>query len=231
MLIGQDAGVTRKLTKLDYSLTIVNLGPQSRPRLVVAAFEEANCVVLVTKSMAMRDLLRDLLDGHSPIDDMEMQHAAQAQSLLQETENPIDRSLFIPGHATASAFVTNEGMDRVLLIFHQKLCRWIQPGGHIESTDETPSSAALRELEEETGLKAAAEPRFFDIDVHLIPERRGEPAHHHFDFRFHIMVSDYGAVKGAEWVTLENLGTADPGIERMARKIRSAKLDYSLTND
>ena len=186
-----------------------------------------------TTSALRRAQLHDLLDNHFPIDQLEMLHAAQARSRVREGGHPTDRSLFISGHATASAFVTDESMNSVLLIFHRKLCKWIQPGGHIESTDETISSAALRELEEETGLTAVlAEPRFFDIDIHMIPERRGEPAHHHFDFRFHIIVTDCGFVRPAsevketQWATLQDLTfngrlrtEVDSGIERMARKI------------
>ncbi len=41
----------------------------------------------------------------------------------------------------------------VLLHFHQKLLRWLPPGGHIE-TDELPDEAAIREVLEETGISA-----------------------------------------------------------------------------
>lgn len=41
---------------------------------------------------------------------------------------------------------------RVVLLWHEKLARWLPPGGHIEP-DELPDEAALREVEEETGLR------------------------------------------------------------------------------
>ena len=49
--------------------------------------------------------------------------------------------------------------DRVLLIHHRKLDKWLPLGGHIE-LDEDPEQAALRETREESGL-----------DVELIGER------------------------------------------------------------
>lgn len=49
--------------------------------------------------------------------------------------------------------------DRVLLIHHRKLDKWLPLGGHIE-LDEDPEQAALRETKEESGL-----------DVELIGER------------------------------------------------------------
>jgi 8-oxo-dGTP pyrophosphatase MutT (NUDIX family) len=41
--------------------------------------------------------------------------------------------------------------DRVLIRFHEKYHIWIAPGGHIE-LDESPEEAAVREVQEETGL-------------------------------------------------------------------------------
>jgi 8-oxo-dGTP pyrophosphatase MutT (NUDIX family) len=58
---------------------------------------------------------------------------------------------------TVAIFVVHE--DRVLVIHHRKLDRWLPLGGHIE-LDEDPESAALREAKEESGL-----------DVELVGER------------------------------------------------------------
>jgi len=43
--------------------------------------------------------------------------------------------------------------DKILLVNHKKLCKWLPIGGHIE-LDETPDQAVLREVQEETGLDA-----------------------------------------------------------------------------
>lgn len=50
---------------------------------------------------------------------------------------------------TASVFIVNG--DAVLLRKHEKIGRWLQPGGHIE-LHEDPVEAAIREAKEETGL-------------------------------------------------------------------------------
>jgi 8-oxo-dGTP diphosphatase len=57
---------------------------------------------------------------------------------------PIDR------HFTAAAVVIDAN-DRVLLVHHNKLRKWIYPGGHIEP-DESPDRAAIREVLEETNV-------------------------------------------------------------------------------
>jgi len=50
---------------------------------------------------------------------------------------------------TVEAFVVHN--QRVLLIFHKKLQRWLPLGGHIE-LDEDPEQALFREVKEESGL-------------------------------------------------------------------------------
>ncbi len=41
--------------------------------------------------------------------------------------------------------------EKVLLVFHKKLNKWLPPGGHI-NPNELPEDAAVREVKEETGL-------------------------------------------------------------------------------
>ncbi|HEX6288868.1 MAG TPA: NUDIX domain-containing protein [Herpetosiphonaceae bacterium] len=52
----------------------------------------------------------------------------------------------------ATTFVVHQG--KTLLLHHRKLDKWLPPGGHIDP-HELPDMAALREVEEETGLMVA----------------------------------------------------------------------------
>jgi 8-oxo-dGTP pyrophosphatase MutT (NUDIX family) len=54
-------------------------------------------------------------------------------------------------HFTVAVFVVHQG--RVLLHYHRKLGKWLPPGGHIED-NELPDDAAVREVLEETGIRA-----------------------------------------------------------------------------
>jgi 8-oxo-dGTP pyrophosphatase MutT (NUDIX family) len=54
-------------------------------------------------------------------------------------------------HFTVAVFVVHEG--RVLLHYHRKLRKWLPPGGHVED-NELPDTAAVREVLEETGIRA-----------------------------------------------------------------------------
>lgn len=74
-------------------------------------------------------------------------------------------------HFTASAVVLDHD-SRVLLVHHNKIGQWLYPGGHIDP-DEDPAQAALREVREETGIRAAVigEPTFAHSAVasHPVP--------------------------------------------------------------
>ena len=65
----------------------------------------------------------------------------------------------------------------------------------------------------------------FDIDVHAIPARGGEPAHLHFDVRFLVQAEHDRFTVSEEshalaWVPAEGLGalTDEESVLRMARK-------------
>lgn len=99
------------------------------------------------------------------------------------------------GHFTGSALVTNPALDQVLLTHHRKLNKWLQLGGHADG-DTDLLRVALKEACEESGLTqfqlvgpTAAQPLPFDLDIHEIPARPGEPRHLHLDIRF-LLVAD-----------------------------------------
>jgi len=108
---------------------------------------------------------------------------------ILKSSNPFSRKNS-QGHITASGLVIND--DKVLLIFHPYIKRWLQPGGHIDE-GETPINAAIREVYEETGLictLASNEQDPIDIDIHLIPSnpKKGEGEHLHIDLLFQLKV-------------------------------------------
>jgi 8-oxo-dGTP pyrophosphatase MutT (NUDIX family) len=133
----------------------------------------------------------------------------------------------LPGHITGSAWVVNASRSQVVLLHHGSLGRWLQPGGHADG-DENVLGVALRELEEETGLKKvkALLPGIFDLDVHPIPAKKGFPDHFHYDVRFLFEADDHAPVIVSEesfavtWVPFGELNslTDNPSVLRMAEK-------------
>lgn len=146
---------------------------------------------------------------------------------LLNTPAPLYRGQFTPGHFTASAFVLHG--NNVLLIWHAKLLRWLQPGGHVDETDATLADTAARELREEAGIVAETE-GLLDLDVHPIPAnpKKAEPAHEHFDVRFVFRVDDPSAVAGddaldVKWVPIRDvsLEETDESVMRALRKLQT----------
>ncbi|MCJ7725175.1 MAG: NUDIX hydrolase [Acidimicrobiia bacterium] len=142
-------------------------------------------------------------------------------ALLEGAADPFDRDVVAPGHVTASAFVLHPDGDRLLLILHRKLRRWLQPGGHVEPTDASVWDAAVREVEEETGLAAILVGEGpFDVDVHLVGH--GGEEHEHFDVRF--LVRGEGephagdGVDDFRWATLAEMDGMEESLRRPARK-------------
>ncbi|MBP9090434.1 NUDIX domain-containing protein [bacterium] len=150
------------------------------------------------------------------------------------------------GHLTASALVINQSY-KVLLIHHNGLKRWLQPGGHLNHNEE-PESGARRELLEETGLGGQGEITLmhsphssainvlpFDVDTHDIPANpgKGEGEHRHHDFQYiyqldhkiaQPIVLQEDEVAKYTWVTIDQLATGDYGrrLSRVAAKLKAS---------
>lgn len=175
--------------------------------------------------------LRTRFAQHNPYDAEETGHLQRMQELAADpAADPCARAHFAPGHFTASAFVLSPEQDALLLIFHGKLARWLQPGGHIDETDRDVLAAARREVEEEVGISSLelVSPAPFDLDIHAIPAMRGEPAHAHFDVRFLFRAKDRSFragsdAKAARWVPLDevSLDTSDRSVMRAVEKLQA----------
>ena len=149
---------------------------------------------------------------------------------LLKTPRPFDRNQFDPGHFTGSAFVLSPNADAILLIFHQKLKLWLQPGGHVDPKDPSMQAVAARELAEETGVsKPITHPELsgpLAIDIHNIPARKSEPEHLHFDIRYlfvapntHIQAASDAL--DARWVPFAELTSlkTDESVRKTVRRI------------
>ncbi len=175
--------------------------------------------------------LLELLMSYHPEDPGEQASKKDMLNLLTQTEAPFSRSQFAPGHFTASSFVLSPDRGSVLLIFHSKLHRWLQPGGHVDPEDASIETAARREVEEEVNIASLApllpEGGIFDLDIHPIPARKTEPEHLHFDVRFAFFAPSLAFLAGsdavsARWVPLGEAGDlkSDESVMRALRKLR-----------
>lgn len=167
------------------------------------------------------------LDRHVPADEKEARDVAFIREFVLRHADAHLRSQQL-GHLTGSGFVLDARKERVLLLFHGKLHRWLQPGGHGEGEID-PREIALREIREETGLtllRPFPDARILDVDVHLIPARPGEPGHPHLDLRYGFVASaaETPAVsdesRELRWFPLESLPPGcDNAFQRAVRKL------------
>ena len=119
--------------------------------------------------------------------------------------------------ATATVFVFGlvEGRYCLGLVFHPRLGVWIPPGGHVEP-DETPAEAAVREVTEETGLRATllpprserypdgyphtpVSPPWWTVEIPVGPDRHTGADHVHIDHQYVALAASGPA--GTRWAS------------------------------
>jgi 8-oxo-dGTP pyrophosphatase MutT (NUDIX family) len=124
---------------------------------------------------------------------------------------------------TATCYVIHE--DKVLLIYHKKLKKWLPPGGHMDP-NETPAEAACREVLEETGIEiqlvsqenitisrwnAKSIMRPYMCLLEEIPAHGETPAHQHIDFIYlgvpvgGLKSANLTEVEAAHWFTKDEV--------------------------
>ena len=131
-------------------------------------------------------LARALLERYAPAHAEQRKTRDAMLSVLDLHPQDAHLRTCVEGHLTASALVIDESRGKALLTFHKKLERWLQLGGHCDGDANLPG-AALRESWEESGIEGLViDPVPVDLDLHLIPARKNEPAHLHLDTRFFV---------------------------------------------
>lgn len=172
--------------------------------------------------------LLHLLEGYQPCPAGKATYQ-QFVNFVQNTPNCLSRNT-LPGHVTGSAWVVNPDRTRVLLTLHRKLGCWLQLGGHADGEGNL-LKVAWQEAREESGLEQILplSEQIFDLGIHPIPARQGDPAHGHYDVRF-VFQAQRETVQVSEesldlaWVDmahLEALGVAS-GLLRMRDKFLSS---------
>lgn len=174
-----------------------------------------------------RDVILTLLHRHAlgSLDAHEAAMTADTIRFVEEHADCLMRSC-VPGHLTGSAWIVSPDRTRTLLTHHHKLDKWLQLGGHAAG-DPDLLAVALREATEESGLTRlrTVSPAPFDVDRHLIPARKAEPEHYHYDLRFMIEADPREPLvisnesKDLAWIDLMRVTSLNPE-ESMARMVR-----------
>lgn len=178
--------------------------------------------------MSKREHLKELLQSYNPTTATEREFWERMLRLCESEGDPFSRHHFEPGHFTASSFILSPDQKSLLLIYHSKLHRWLQPGGHVDPEDTDIIASAQREVLEEVGLSTLelVSKGIFDVDIHEIPARKQEPDHDHYDVRFVFQAPDLSFSAGsdaleARWVPLTEISEveSDRSVMRAVEKL------------
>lgn len=132
--------------------------------------------------------LFDAIQKYNPMNAQEECDKEQMLQFMREHNNYLERENQI-AHFTASVWTVNKERTKTLMVHHNLYNSWSWIGGHADGMEDL-CAVALRELQEETGVKHA---RFFSesiisletltVDGHM---RKGVwvPSHLHFNVTY-----------------------------------------------
>ena len=159
-------------------------------------------------------MLKEQIENYMPFDEQEQIDKEQFLEFINSFDDVLTRNNIF-GHFTASAFVVNKDRTKMVVVYHIINDGWAYPGGHADGIDDL-LSVAVREVEEETGLKAKVlDENIFAINSNPVigHVKRGKyvSSHIHFDCVYIMEADDKIPLvyredesKGVKWVDFED---------------------------
>ena len=157
--------------------------------------------------------LKTDLENFVPYDEQEERDKEQMLKFINDYDDVLTRDNIL-GHFTASAFVVNKERTKMVVVYHIINDGWMYPGGHADG-EEDLLSVAVREVEEETGLKV----KVLDSNIYSIQSapvkghiKHGKyvSAHLHLDILYIMEADDTIPLvyredesKGVKWVNFD----------------------------
>lgn len=157
--------------------------------------------------------LRQEIENYIPFDEQEKNDKEQFLIFINTFDDVLTRDNIF-GHFSASAFLVNKKRNKMIVVYHIINDGWIYPGGHADG-DDNLLSVAVREVEEETGLKA----KILDENIYAIQSapvkghiKSGKyvSSHIHFDVLYLMEADDRSPLKykeneskGVKWISFE----------------------------
>ena len=157
--------------------------------------------------------LKQKIENYVPFNEQEEKDKEQFLKFIDTFDDVLTRDNIL-GHFSASAFVVNKERNKMVVVYHIINDGWIYPGGHTDGEDNL-LSVAVREVEEETGLKV----KVLDENIYAIQSapvkghiKRGKyvSAHLHLDVVYIMEADDKLPLiykkdesKGVKWISFD----------------------------
>lgn len=157
--------------------------------------------------------LKQKIENYAPFNEQEEKDKEQFLKFIDTFDDVLTRDNIF-GHFSASAFVVNKERNKMLVVYHIINDGWIYPGGHVDGENNL-LCVAVREVEEETGLKV----KVLDKNIYSIQSatvkghiKRGKyvSAHLHLDVVYIMEADDKLPLiykedesKGVKWISFD----------------------------
>ena len=159
-------------------------------------------------------MLKEQIEKYVPYNEQEQMDKEQFLEFINTFDDVLTRNNIF-GHFTASAFVVNRERTKMVVVYHIINDGWIYPGGQADGIEDL-LSVAVREVEEETGLKVKVlDNNIFALNSNPVigHVKRGKyvSAHTHFDCVYIMEADDKLPLvyrddesKGVKWVDFKD---------------------------
>ena len=159
--------------------------------------------------------VKEIIDNYNPSDQQEENDKISMLYFINHFDDVLTRNNVI-GHFSAAGFIVNKEKNKMLAVYHKIADGWTYPGGHADG-DDNLLRVALREVYEETGLKADTlrkEPFMISIlpvESHF-KNNQFVSSHLHFDILY-LMEADESislkmfddAIDAVKWIPFQDI--------------------------
>lgn len=157
--------------------------------------------------------LKEQIENYKPFNEQEEKDKEYFLKFINTFVDTLTRNNIF-GHFSSSAFVVNKEQNKMVVVYHNIYDGWITPGGHADGESDL-LSVAIREVEEETGLKTKVlDNQIFSIQAISVPthikNNKYISAHTHFDVVYLLEADDTLPLvyredesKGVKWIPFE----------------------------
>ena len=184
--------------------------------------------------------IKEEIENYEPFNEQEIADKKYFLKFIKTFDDTLTRNNLF-GHFTASALEKKKSRTKMVIVYHIINDGWIYPGGHADG-ESNLLSVAIREVNEETGLKTKVlSNKIFAIQANPvqshIKKSKFVSAHTHFDVIYLLEADDSTPLsyredesKGVKWISFNDLDKEDivPFIKPIYKKLIDKLKNYKL---